>query len=379
MLDLDAAARSPGVLAAGVQPIGDGRVLGDNCAVIESSDRLRARGDGREATDVDTSRFIPAAAAVAIGLNIMLPAIELARTAILPEFGNALLALFATAVVVPLHIRHVIYGLRGERAPMAAWTLTGLAIVSVGAALVVGVGWLLNLALLAVSALIIVRGPLAIVLAGAVVVLAGALAGNSALLPWPYIALSVAWRTVTLFVPVWLVATIWQLEAARRELRDRAVVRERLRIQAELRRGLGGTLDEIVASGARAAALVNGDTTAATVELTRLVGGSRQALADARRLVAGYRAASVRAELDAAMTLLEAAGVESQLSIAEGISLDGVDERSRAAVRLAVMRALRDESPVHCLIEVQQGEGGKLRVLISAHDENARRLRANEQ
>jgi two-component system sensor histidine kinase DesK len=211
------------------------------------------------------------------------------------------------------------------------------------------------------------------------VILAAALAGNSALLPWSYIALSVTWRTVTMFVPVWLVATIRQLEAARRELRDKAVVRERIRIQAQLRQAVGGTFGEILAKATRASAIIDQDRTAATAELNGLVAGSRQALADARRLIAGYRAASVRSELDAAVTLLEAAGVQSHLSVPKGISLDGVDERDRAAVRLAVMRALRNEWLVRCWIKVERDEIGYLRVTISADDVEAERVEGHDR
>src|SRR5438105_4811586 len=69
-----------------------------------------------------------------------------------------------------------------------------------------------------------------------------------------YLMFSVAWRSITLFTLVWLVAAYRQLDAARREFRDQAVVRDRLRIQSELRRGLGRALESIVARSSRASA-----------------------------------------------------------------------------------------------------------------------------
>ncbi|HYW87298.1 MAG TPA: hypothetical protein VFB50_05990, partial [Chloroflexota bacterium] len=166
---------------------------------------------------------------------------------------------------------------------------------------------------------------------------------------------------------VWLVAAFRRLDEARRELRDRAVVRERLRIQAELRRDLGGALETIVSHAATA----GHDPASAVGELRAVVGESRKTLAEARRLIAGYQAVSVRSELDAAVTLLGAAGIEPRLVVTNDSALDAVDEQSRAAVRAVVVRALHDESLVHCVIHVGR-EDGQLRVSMHASDETDR-------
>jgi two-component system sensor histidine kinase DesK len=307
------------------------------------------------------------ATAAAVGLSVLLPAIELARTALAPEaYGNPLVALTATACALPLHLRHVVFGLRGERPPAAALTLATLAVVNVAAAIVVGVGWLLNVALLAVSILIVIPWPWALALVAAVVTGAAAFAGDDPLVPWPYVALTLVWRTVTLYVPVRLVAEVRQLEGARRELRDRAVVRERLRIEAELRRGLGGALEGILGSATRAGAAVSVDAGAAVRELQELVGRSRQGLADARRLIVQFRETSVGAELDAAVTLLAAAGVRSHVVVQDGLSLDEVDEQSRSVVRSAVAQALREDGLSECRIEMSRDDLGQLRMVVSS-------------
>jgi signal transduction histidine kinase len=309
------------------------------------------------------------ATAAALGLSVLLPAIELARAALAPAtFGNPLVALVATACALPLHLRHVVYGLRGERPPAAALTLAALTTVNVAAAVVVGIGWLLNFALLAVSILIVVSWPWALALVAVVVASAAAFAGNDPLLPWQFVALSVAWRTVTLYVPVRLVAAARQLDGARRELRDRAVVRERVRIERELHRRLGGALQGILGSATRAGAAVHADTSLAAKELQTLVDRSRQALADARRLIVDVRETSVRAEVEAAVALLGAAGVESTVVVQRGLSLDEVDERSRSIVRSAVVRALRDDSLTRCRIEMGRDGQGRLLMAVSSVD-----------
>ncbi len=309
------------------------------------------------------------AAAAALALNVLPAAVDMFRVIAFPAYGNGLAALVATACAVPLHLRHVIYGLRGERPAGAMWTLAALALVNAAGVAAVGVGLVPSLALLAVSVLLVVRRPWAVPLAAAVVLSAWALAGSSPTLSGPYAAITVAWRSVTLFVVVWLVAALWQLEGARRELRDRVVVRERLRIQTELRRTVGSAFEDIISRAGRAAATTQRD--AARVELQGVVDLSRQTLAHARLLVAGYRETSVRAELEAAVALLEAAGVEPRIRVADERELEATDARSRAAVRLAAAKALREDSLARCFIDVSRDADGELRVLVSSGNGSA--------
>jgi signal transduction histidine kinase len=338
--------------------------------VTAIDDRLGIRGafdatsNGRR-----ESPYARLATDAAIGLSILLPAIELARTALAPEaYGSPLVALIATACALPLHLRHVAYGLGGVRPPAAVLTLGALVIVNLAAAAVVGIGWLLNFALLAVSILIVVPWPWALALVGVVVASAAAFAGNNPLLPWQFVALSVVWRTVTLYVPVRLVAAARQLDGARRELRDRAVVRERVRIERELHRRVGGALQGILGSATRAGTAVHVDASAAARELQGLVDRSRQTLADARRLIVDFRETSVGGELDAAVALLAAAGVESLVVVPRGLSLDEVDEHSRSIVRSAVVRALRDDTLTRCRIEISRDELGRLQMAVWSVD-----------
>src|SRR5262245_28810195 len=147
---------------------------------------------GRHApTDVDRAeadlgggprgaRFVRLAAAAAVGLNLVLPLIELGRVAMSPELygfpSNLLAGSLATACSAPLHTRHVAYALRGERPPAAVWSLAALAAVNAAAAFVVGPGWLMNFALLAVSTLVVVPAPWSLPLYGAIVLAVGPIA-----------------------------------------------------------------------------------------------------------------------------------------------------------------------------------------------------------
>ena len=95
-------------------------------------------------------------AAVAIGLNIALALIDVFRLLFLQVPPDAVRAAFvAASFTIPLHVRHVIFGLRGERPPAGLWTLALLVIVHVIALRTVGQIWIFQFAALSVSVLIV--------------------------------------------------------------------------------------------------------------------------------------------------------------------------------------------------------------------------------
>ena len=106
-------------------------------------------------------------------------------------------------------------------------------------------------------------------------------------------------------------------------------------IDAELQEGVTGALETIVARGDAVRRVVPTDASRAIAELGTLVNDSRRALANARRVVAGYRGSSVRAELDAAAALLEASGATVQIAIADGARKIG---RARCSATIVVTR-----------------------------------------
>src|SRR5262245_17083062 len=217
-----------------------------------------AQIEARARTDDSAPRLVRFAAAGAIAANASFPLIELWKIGA-GDFGNLQYAALATAATMALHLRHVVLGLREERLRAGKWTLAALAAVNIAAAMVVGRLWGLQLASLAVSILIVVRGPAALVLVGAVA-LAPLILIQIELpswqdsditlgLPGAYLMLAIIWRTATLYVPVRLVTTIRQIEATRRELESRAVHQTRSRIEGELRDSLGRALERIISEG----------------------------------------------------------------------------------------------------------------------------------
>lgn len=125
-----------------------------------------------------------------------------------------------------------------------------------------------------------------------------------------YYTASVIWQGACLFVLVRLVGAARRLHATRLALAAEAVARERLRMDAELRRTLGAALAAILATGERAGRLARTDPAAATEALGSLIRGARAALGQARRIVSRYQ--------------------------------DTVEPGSAAALRAAIVELLRD-------------------------------------
>ena len=186
-----------------------------------------------------------------------------------------------------------------------------------------------------------------------------------------YLVLAIFWRAVTQFAPIRLAGTIRQVEAARRELETRAVVRERMRIDDELREGIGSRLQQIITHGDNALAAASNQVDIAIDELRRLVVGSRAALTEARRIVAGYQTPTARDNLAAAATLLESSGATVRVAVADDVPLDTPDDRFRLQIRDALMHVLRGEPSAAYLLQVTRA-GDSLSIAVTSENDNAR-------
>ncbi|HTE45063.1 MAG TPA: hypothetical protein VK636_07455 [Gemmatimonadaceae bacterium] len=326
-----------------------------------------------ELAPVAARDVVRVAAVIAIVLTLWLSVIDVMEFAFEPaNRGKLGFGVLALSIAVPLHIRHLIYGVRGERPPAGAWTLTALALVTLAGAFLTGDAWMRELTPLAVSILIVVPGWKGFLLTGVVVLVpvffVGAEWHASAAHPLPglYLASVIIWRTGTQFVPLRLLAALRALESASHELEARAVVQARVRIDTELRKGVGSALEQIIARGEAARAAAETDPTVAVIELQRLVSESRRALADARRVVAGYRESSVRAELDAVAVLLEASGARVRIIVADGLVLDSPNQRARDVIRAALAETLRAEPSAGYQIHVTRDNAGALAVRVAS-------------
>jgi len=285
-------------------------------------------------------------------------------------FGGGGWALAATAAYVPLYLRHLLYFVRGRRPPAAGWTLAAVTIVVAGALPLVGQGWLPSFFAVAVCLLVVLPwrwslpGVAALALAQAPLAIAFPLAAPAAFRGAPvYYAITMLWRTSAVFVPVWLVALVRQLEAARNDLARDAVLRERLTVDGRLRATLGVALASISARGQKSALLAGTDPGSAARELAALAEISRGTLADTRNLLNGLRQPPLRAELETAAGLLTAAGIATRLVLPAGEPPGSVSPELRAGLRSATAGLLRDGAARTCVITLGYA-GGRVQLGI---------------
>ena len=274
-------------------------------------------------------------------------------------------AAMATIWYLPLQVWLVWSVTRDARPQGQGWALAVIAVVIIGTLPVVGVRWGVALAYVAALVLIVIPLPWSLLLSAGVAVTSALLAfwfGHPELaLNYLLTALLV---TSSLAVLVWLVRAARQLEAARLALAEEAVVGERLRIEGELRRTVGGALELIAASAERLGGLAADQPLAAAGELGVLVDRSRRTLADARRLLSRYQEVSLQAELETAATLLAAQGIKLRLDLEPDELAQAGDAAERAALRRDLTRLLGDGAASRSVVTVTRHNG---RVRLAVH------------
>jgi two-component system sensor histidine kinase DesK len=148
-----------------------------------------------------------------------------------------------------------------------------------------------------------------------------------------------------------------ELQAARHELARFAVTDERLRIARDLHDLLGHSLSVINLKSELAAKLVDQDPARAAAELADVQAVGRQALAEVREAVQGYRQLALAEALAGARTALSAAGIAYELDGAPvGLPAD-VEEVFAWAVREGTTNVVRHSRAAHCAVRIRDGAG----------------------
>ncbi|WP_219825656.1 sensor histidine kinase [Nonomuraea typhae] len=146
-----------------------------------------------------------------------------------------------------------------------------------------------------------------------------------------------------------LIGRVEEITATRLTLALSAAAEERLRIAAELNRGLGRAL-ETIAAGARA-----GRPDAET---------ARGSLAAAREAASGYRAMSLTPEITTARAMLTSAGITAEIRVGHEEPLGPAGALLAAILREAVTDVLRQSSARTCVIETGW-EHGQVRLKVT--------------
>jgi len=141
-----------------------------------------------------------------------------------------------------------------------------------------------------------------------------------------------------------------QLASAQNEIARLAVVDERNRFARDLHDILGHSLTVVAVKAELAGRLVRLNPDRAEVEIADVERLAREALADVRAAVGGYREVSLAGELANARTALAAAGIDANLPPA----VDHVPAQRRAlfgwVIREGVTNVVRHSGAAHCTI-----------------------------
>jgi two-component system sensor histidine kinase DesK len=159
-----------------------------------------------------------------------------------------------------------------------------------------------------------------------------------------------------------------ELQAARHELARLAVTDERLRIARDLHDLLGHSLSVINLKSELAAKLVEDDPKRAAVELEDVQAVGRQALAEVREAVQGYRQLALDDALAGARTALSAAGIAYEQDSARVELPADVEEVFAWAVREGTTNVLRHSHAAHCAVRIREGTD---EALLEVEDDGA--------
>ena len=272
---------------------------------------------------------------------------------------SGLTAASGAAAVVVLGALHLLIVLRRVSRRQAIGILVAQAILTYAPYAVVGVAWGPISALLMVALLRTFGGRtpwLAAVLIGV-----GEFVIRVVFFPETgfYFA---CWAALATFAPglsyfalVRLADLVRELHATRGELAPLEVARERLRIARGLADVLGTRLTLIIRVGRRAAADLD------EAQVTEVVTVARQALAEIRSISDDYRDRSLSEEVEAARSVLTAAGVPTSIHAPPLRLVEQVDAALAMVLRRTVIAALEHGAAERCRIELD----GSARLRVS--------------
>jgi len=230
--------------------------------------------------------------------------------------------------------------------------LSALAVLSVVAVLALGdSGMTVPVYLIAASTFVLRGRPGLVASIVVVVAAAAAMAAVPALRDW-----GIAFAFAFVFVIMRVIATNIQrgieLGRANSEIARLAVSEERLRFSRDLHDILGHSLTAISLKAAVANRVLGADPERASAEMVDVERLAREALADVRATVSGYRGVTLAGEVARAHQTLAAAGITAELPAA----LESVPGSRRElfgwVVREGVTNVVRHSGARYCRIEV---------------------------
>ena len=189
-----------------------------------------------------------------------------------------------------------------------------------------------------------------------VLLLAGGSIALGALVPGWESMVGLAFSVCAAALAVFGIREVWrrnlELVQAHETNASLAVSNERNRFARDLHDILGHSLTVITVKAELARRMMDVDPERTRAELADLERLSREALADVRRAVEGYRELSLAGELARARVALEAAGIDARLPEPTPEVPEGLHELFAWTLREGVTNVVRHSNAEHCSISV---------------------------
>jgi two-component system sensor histidine kinase DesK len=302
-----------------------------------------------------------------VGLHLALVAVApvFTITGYLGDPGNPAIAVLAALAVGALQLRHSLAAARGERPRGWPWTLGALVALVYLPMVWFTMDWAPMQYFVIASGAMLLRGwPAATVVAAPLVGMAavgatpvyGDSTGQRAFFV-VYWVVGLVIGAVALYGSARLVQVVDELYAARTELAELAVGRERLRVSRDLHDLLGSSLSAVSLKGDLARRLLHSDPPGARAQIEGLTGVARDALRDMRAVTRDEHAVALGTEIDGAAALLGAAGIDARIDVDLPELARPTQDVLAWAVREGVTNVLRHSQASTCSITARRGDG----------------------
>ncbi|MEV4441688.1 sensor histidine kinase [Streptomyces sp. NPDC049577] len=166
------------------------------------------------------------------------------------------------------------------------------------------------------------------------------------------------WSLLTVRTSAWMLAVLWEVEAARGTQARLAVAEERLRFGRDMHDVLGRNLAVIALKSELAAQLAQRGSPAALEQMAEVQRMARESQRELREVVRGYREADLHTELVGARGVLAAAGIECRVDDPTGGAVlpPAVQSALGWVIREATTNVLRHADAGLCVVRLRRTE-----------------------